>query len=249
MSSDLSTIEESIKIALDAADAATDVTSEYNKVKREHKKLETKVKQIHRYTTIIFGSSMIAAVIAMIFSSVLYFRSMSDLGVMTTTNREALVIFAENVDDLKDNVKALSVAMESQVALEKQNAVLVEELSSLRKEIAVATNALATRVLEQNQGLQEIMTKNTEQAVNIFADRIAKSFEVRVNQLNKEIGLYQKQLLASLESIGSEGADNGMIEAISKSQNQLTKEIRSLYKKNEEIFSKIKSSDGLIKFP
>ena len=249
MSSDLSTIEESIKIALDAADAATDVTSEYNKVKREHKKLETKVKQIHRYTTIIFGSSMIAAVIAMIFSSVLYFRSMSDLGVMTTTNREALVIFAENVDDLKDNVKALSVAMESQVALEKQNAVLVEELSSLRKEIAVATNALATRVLEQNQGLQEIMTKNTEQAVNIFADRIAKSFEVRVNQLNKEIGLYQKQLLASLESIGSEGDANGMMEAISKSQSQLTKEIRSLYKKNEEIFSKIKSSDGLIKFP
>ena len=249
MSSDLSTIEESIKIALDAADAATDVTSEYNKVKREHKKLETKVKQIHRYTTIIFGSSMIAAIVAMIFSSVLYFRSMSDLSVMTTTNREALVIFAENVDDLKDNVKALSVAMESQVALEKQNAVLVEELSSLRKEIAVATNALATRVLEQNQGLQEIMTKNTEQAVNIFADKIAKSFEVRVNQLNKEIGLYQKQLLASLESIGSEGDDNGMMEAISKSQSQLTKEIRSLYKKNEEIFSKIKSSDGLIKFP
>jgi hypothetical protein len=249
MSSDLSTIEESIKIALDAADAATDVTSEYNKVKREHKKLETKVKQIHRYTTIIFGSSMIAAIVAMIFSSVLYFRSMSDLGVMTTTNREALVIFAENVDDLKDNVKALSVAMESQVALEKQNAVLVEELSSLRKEIAVATNALATRVLEQNQGLQEIMTKNTEQAVKIFADRIAKSFEVRVNQLNKEIGLYQKQLLASLDSSGSEGDDNGMMEAISKSQSQLTKEIRSLYKKNEEIFSKIKSSDGLIKFP
>ena len=31
MSSDLSTIEESIKIALDAADAATDVTSEHNK--------------------------------------------------------------------------------------------------------------------------------------------------------------------------------------------------------------------------
>ena len=157
MSSDLSTIEESIKIALDAADAATDVTSEYNKVKREHKKLEAKVKQIHRYTTIIFGSSMIAAIVAMLFSSVLYFRSMSDLGVMTTTNREALVIFAENVDDLKDNVKALSVAMESQVALEKQNAKLVEELSSLRKEISVATNALASRVLEQNKGLQEVI--------------------------------------------------------------------------------------------
>ena len=249
MSSDLSTIEESIKIALDAADAATDVTSEYNKVKREHKKLETQVKQIHRYTTIIFGSSMAAAVIAMIFSSVLYFRSMSDLGVMTTTNREALVIFAENVDDLKANVKALSAAMESQVALEKQNAILIEELSSLRKEISIATNALASRVLEQNKGLQEAMTKNTEQAVNIFAEKIVQSFEKELKELSQGIEAAQKQLLVSLEDMNSPTSDNGMMEKISKSQNQLTKEIRSLYKKNEEIFSKMKSSDGLIKFP
>ena len=249
MSSDLSTIEESIKIALDAADAATDVTSEYNKVKREHKKLETQVKQIHRYTTIIFGSSMAAAVVAMVFSSVLYFRSMSDLGVMTTTNREALVIFAENVDDLKDNVKALSAAMESQVALEKQNAILIEELSSLRKEISIATNALASRVLEQNKGLQEAMTKNTEQAVNIFAEKIVQSFEKELKELSRGIEAAQKQLLVSLEDMNSPTSDNGMMEKIFKSQNQLTKEIRSLYKKNEEIFSKMKSSDGLIKFP
>ena len=209
MGSDLSTIEESIKIALDAADAATDVTSEYNKVKREHKKLETQVKQIHRYTTIIFGSSMIAAIVAMIFSSVLYFRSMSDLGVMTTTNREALVIiFAENVDDLKDNVKALSVAMESQVALEKQNEKLVEELSSLRKEIAVATNALASRVLEQNKGLQEVMTKNTEQAVNIFADQLQNHLKRDSNKLSKGIDVYQSQLLASIKEMNSTENDN-----------------------------------------
>ena len=192
---------------------------------------------------------MIAAIVAMIFSSVLYFRSMSDLGVMTTTNREALVIFAENVDDLKDNVKALSVAMESQVALEKQNAKLVEELSSLRKEISVATNALASRVLEQNKGLQEVMTKNTEQAVNIFAQNVAQTFEKRLSELNKGIDAYQKQLLAALKEMNSSSNDNIVMEEISKSQNQLTKEIRSLYKKNEEIFSKIKSSDGLIKFP
>ena len=48
----------------------------------------------------------------------------------------------------------------------------LKKLSSLRKEIAVATNALASRVLEQNKGLQEVMTKNTEQAVNIFAEKL-----------------------------------------------------------------------------
>ena len=93
------------------------------------------------------------------------------------------------------------------------------------------------------------MTKNTEQAVNIFAEKIAQSFEKRLKELSVSIDAYQGQLLASLEDMNSSGSDNSAIEEISKSQNQLSKEIRSLYKKNEEIFSKIKSSDGLIKFP
>jgi hypothetical protein len=93
MSSEISTIEESIKIALDAADAATDITSEYNEIKKKNQKLEAEVKKVYMYTTIIFGSSIFAAVVAILFSSFIYFKSMSDLDVMTTTNREALVIF------------------------------------------------------------------------------------------------------------------------------------------------------------
>ena len=93
------------------------------------------------------------------------------------------------------------------------------------------------------------MTKNTEQAVNIFAQNVAQTFEKRLSELNKGIDAYQNQLLAALKEMNSSNTDNIVMEEISKSQNQLTKEIRSLYKKNEEIFSKIKSSDGLIKFP
>ena len=47
MAGELNLVQESIKLALDAADAATDVTSEYSQVKREHKKLE---KKCHRFT-------------------------------------------------------------------------------------------------------------------------------------------------------------------------------------------------------
>ena len=43
MAGELNSVQESIKLALDAADAATDVTSEYSQVKREHKKLEKSV--------------------------------------------------------------------------------------------------------------------------------------------------------------------------------------------------------------
>ena len=94
MSTEYNAVQESIKIALDAADAATDVTSEYNKTKREHKKLEASVKSVHRFSIIIFGSSMVAAVAALLFAGMIYFRTMSELSTMTTTSREALVVFA-----------------------------------------------------------------------------------------------------------------------------------------------------------
>ena len=64
MKEQINAMQESIKIALDAADAATDVTSEYKRIKNEYIKAEQKVKEIHKYTTIIFSSSIATAVVA-----------------------------------------------------------------------------------------------------------------------------------------------------------------------------------------
>ena len=69
MDTKMEAVQESIKLALDAADAATDVTSEYNKVKKAHEKLEAKVKQIHKYTTVVFVSSIVSGIFVMLSSS------------------------------------------------------------------------------------------------------------------------------------------------------------------------------------
>ena len=45
MTQQLNAMQESIKIALDAADAATDVTSEYKRIKNEYLKTEQKRKK------------------------------------------------------------------------------------------------------------------------------------------------------------------------------------------------------------
>ena len=55
MNQQINAMQESIKIALDAADAATDVTSEYKRIKNEYIKAAQKVKEIHKYTTIVFS--------------------------------------------------------------------------------------------------------------------------------------------------------------------------------------------------
>ena len=54
MNQQVNAMQESIKIALDAADAATDVTSEYKRIKNEYLKAEQKVKEIHKYEPLFF---------------------------------------------------------------------------------------------------------------------------------------------------------------------------------------------------
>ena len=111
MKEQINAMQESIKIALDAADAATDVTSEYKRIKNEYIKAEQKVKEIHKYTTIIFSSSIATAIVAIILTGLLYFKSLSELDEMTSTSREALVVFAENVEKVNEAVENMNSSL------------------------------------------------------------------------------------------------------------------------------------------
>jgi len=157
MSSEYNAVQESIKIALDAADAATDVSSEFNKIKRENKKLEGSIKMIHRYTAIIFASSMVAAVAALIFASLIYFRTLSDLTTMTTTSREALIVFAENVDTMNSSLDKLKVSLEAQQELVSLNKTLIAELDTLRTTIIDSNREVIASMRDSNEKCLLIM--------------------------------------------------------------------------------------------
>ena len=58
------------------------------------------MKQVHKFTTIIFGISILAAVIGLSLTALIYSRTMNELSAMTSTSREALVVFAENVENV-----------------------------------------------------------------------------------------------------------------------------------------------------
>ena len=131
MSTELNTMQESIKIALDAADAATDVTSEYKRIKNEYIKAEQKVKEIHKYTTIIFSASIGTAIVAILLTGLLYFKSLSELESMTSTSREALVVFAENVDSVSQAVKEMNQSLEKHTDLVNTNTEIKNKLSEL----------------------------------------------------------------------------------------------------------------------
>ena len=160
MAGELNSIQESIKLALDAADAATDVTSEYSQVKRESKKLERKVSQIHRYTTITFVSAVVAAVAGLSFSALLYFKTLSELRLMSTTNREGLVVFAENIEQLNSVLSELNVALDQQEELVALNRESSEKMTQLMTLISSTSEATINELQASTSAMRE-STRNS----------------------------------------------------------------------------------------
>ena len=167
MAGELNSIQESIKLALDAADAATDVTSEYSQVKRETKKLERKVSQIHRYTTITFVSAVVAAVAGLSFSALLYFKTLSELRLMSTTNREGLVVFAENIEQLNSVLSELNVALDQQEELVALNRESSEKMTQLMTLISSTSEATINELQASTSAMKNPMQQSQ--------DRLAKS--------------------------------------------------------------------------
>ena len=176
MSSELNSVQESIKLALDAADAATDVTSEYSQVKREHKKLESKVSQIHKYTTIAFVTAMAAAVAGIGFSAVLYFKTLGELRLMTKTNREGLVVFAENIDDLNTILTDLNVALEQQAELVALNKDLPDKVTKMMKLVEQTSATLAAEM----QASTEAMAASTRLCLRVCQQKSSQKQWARI---------------------------------------------------------------------
>jgi predicted transcriptional regulator len=245
MSSEISTIEESIKIALDAADAATDITSEYNGIKKKNQKLEAEVKKVFLYTTIIFGSSIFAAVVAIIFSSFIYFKSMSDLDVMTTTNREALVIFSQNVDALKETTQEYIQAVKLQEEVKSQNA----QIGIAFKEFEVSSKDIIREISELNTETIEKIVDSTKTISNPFIEAIS-SFETTQNKsyadFFDQLSTSNLELISVLKS-GDQTEET--IKKLVKSQEQLTNVIEGLKVRNTEIIELVKDNEDLVKYP
>ena len=245
MSSEISTIEESIKIALDAADAATDITSEYNNIKKKNQKLEAEMKKVYLYTTIIFGSSIFAAIVAILFSSFIYFKSMSDLDVMTTTNREALVIFSQNVDALKETTGDYINAVKLQEEVKSQNTEIgnaFKEFETSSKDIVREISALNEETIKQIVDSTKTISGPFIKAINGFEETQSKSYSDFFEQLS----------VSNLELIQALKAGDNTEETIQKlvkSQAQLTIVIEGLRSRNTEIIELVKDNEDLVKYP
>ena len=236
-------VQESIKIALDAADAATDVTSEYSKIKSENKKLEASVKQIHKFTTIIFGVSILAAVIGLSLTALIYSRTMNELTAMTSTSREALVVFAENVEGVKGALESLEKGIDEQAKILETNNALIESINNLDKNVTTTNNLLVSE-----------LTKLTES----FSVSFKSANNKNINELKKVVGDLKKTQIKTtkqMSSLAKKSTNKGVLDQMSSNQkklnknfNKLAKAVNNLANQSSELAKSFKDS-SYVKFP
>ena len=245
MSTDYNAVQESIKIALDAADAATDVTAEYNKIRRDHKKLENSMNQSQRFISIIFASSVAAAIAALVFAGLIYFRTLSELTTMTTTSREALIVFAENVDNMNSSLERLEESLETQTQLVSLNETLINELSSLKQVIDESNNKMADKM---DITANALITSNGS-----LAESLTKAIANELNSQNRKMfGQMQKienLTVESMSKLSSRVASDQTLSKVAGNQQVLAKRMDGLATQNQEILKQMEIRDNKITFP
>tara|TARA_Y100000589_G_scaffold88827_1_gene83177 strand:+ start:46 stop:771 length:726 start_codon:yes stop_codon:yes gene_type:complete len=232
MNQQVNAMQESIKIALDAADAATDVTSEYKRIKNEYLKAEQKVKEIHKYTTIVFSSSIATAIIAIILTGLLYFKSLSELEEMTSTSKEALVVFAENVENVNKAVDDMNSSLSKHTDLVNANEQIEIALDNLSNAIKANDKNLMVNLSKEISNLSNGLAKSIKEESNKLGKSIAENNVVTSASFNKEFKKLMQEskknqntkLLKELSN--STSSLNAALEAISSQNKMLVKEIR-----------------------
>jgi len=237
MDTKMEAVQESIKLALDAADAATDVTSEYNKVKKAHALLEAKVKQIHKYTTVIFLSSIVSGLAVIIFSAILFMQSSNKLTNMTETSREALVVFAENVDGVNASLKYLDTAIKKQGDLLAINEKLVATLDKIEKRVQKSN--------ENTVGELQLITKT-------LINEISKNTEANIqnnNKLNANLEKINKSNSRMISKAIEQISNKAIYKKIVANQAIQAQQISKLVKQNNSVLDKIADKTSRIKYP
>ena len=237
MDTKMEAVQESIKLALDAADAATDVTSEYNKVNKAHALLEAKVKQIHKYTTVVFLSSIISGLVVIIVSAFLFMQSSDKLTNMTETSREALVVFAENVDGVNASLKNLDEAIKKQGDLLAVNEKLVANLDKIEKRVEKSNENTIGELQLITTTLINELSKNSK--ISVENNKKLSADLAKLNRSNS------KTISKAIQQI----SNKAIYKQIVANQAIQAQQISKLVKQNNNVLGKIADKTSRIKYP
>ena len=168
---------------------------------------------------------------------------MNELSAMTSTSREALVVFAENVDGVKNALEQLQTGIQEQGKILETNNALIESINNLDNNLSNTNKMLVSEI----SGLAENVTKNmnTSSKKNMQElNKLVKTLkDTQVNTTNKLIKLSKKATNTDLL-----GKISNNQKKMNKNFNDLAKAVNNLANQSGELAKSFKNS-SVIKYP
>ena len=190
-----STIEESITVALDAADTAATVTEEFNEIKEQFEVVNIQAKRIYQSVLIIFVSSIIAACVSGIAAFTIYFKSLSELDTSNRMSIESIAIFTERVG-------ALEAAMATIDTNTKNQETIKNTLDTLQDAALKASDDVASADQRYNQAIKIGVTE-TERLINQFTTSTLSKLSDQVSEDTAEL----RTLVAEMQKLAEVSPD------------------------------------------
>jgi hypothetical protein len=178
MTTDGKSVEDSIKIALDAADANIKITDEYERIRKDYSAVEAEVKKLYKNATTVFVSSAVASLIAVVAASMMYYRTIEAMETSNNTSLEALVIFAENVDKLALATSSLDETMSAQAAIADKITETQETLARIEEQ-QLDVGSTAEQLTE--------LGETTSAAMSEFSGAMLERFDTDLMKLSQEM--------------------------------------------------------------
>lgn len=226
-------VESSIQVALDAADAAMDVTTEFARIKNEFVKTQKSVARIHRtgLISVVCGvgvSLVVTGIIGFLFAA-----SMTDLKNLTRSNVELLTLMVEKVRDLTANGEKIEQAAQEArnvtatiktlnsdvVSLNAEVKLTGEKIDALGSQVDGSVTGIATLVGDQpipNQfaGLGDRISMANAEFTQMMIDKM----DARIAEQNEVMVSAMADMAKVLDNIAAKSeADEAALEKVRQS--------------------------------
>ena len=196
-----STIEESITVALDAADTAATVTEEFNGIKEQFEVVNIQAKRIYQSVLIIFVSSIIAACVSGIAAFTIYFKSLSELDTSNRMAIESIAIFTERVGALETAMATIETNIKNQETIKNT-------LDTLQDAALKASDDVASADQRYNQAIKIGVTE-TERLINQFTTSTLSKLSDQVSEDTAEL----RSLVAEMQKLAEVSPDEAPSQA------------------------------------
>lgn len=195
-------IQDSIQVALDAADTAAGVTEEFHTLREQFEVVNIQAKRIYNSVLIIFLSSIVAGLVSLGAASLMYYKALGVLKTNSNVSIEALAIFTENVAKLDDSIQLVKQNTENQETIK---AALTDLKDSAQKAVEDITGAEAKYTKAIKITVQEVENL-TRQFATTTIEKIQNDTTKTQASLVTQIASMEK-FFAQADSSGDSAGD------------------------------------------